>query len=262
LGLTLVLAASCETPPGNAARYWEGRAVQAPAIDAAGPSDPNAADPFEDPVAGRGGSGGFVAAPQGGGGAGGSAGSGAGGIGGSATGGNAGAAGMGGAPSDAGSASDTTGPVGAGTGCMMTVKITTVTTGIDYAPDNIGAVWIADAGGKFVKSLEVWANRRMSHLNKWVAATSAAGRTRETVDAVTAATIGRHTTHTSTWNCTGAARAPVPRGSYQLCMEMNESNDQSIAYQCVKFDNAGVAFKLMPPDAPYFKARVIDYVPR
>jgi hypothetical protein len=250
------LQAGCETPPDNSARYWEGSAVQAPA---AGGS------PSGEGGAGEGGAGGVVSSGQGGqGGRDGTGGVGLGGASGASAGGSGGGAGAGGAADAAGlpPPPDASGSVGTGTGCSMTVKLTTITTDMDYAPDNIGAVWIADAGGKFVKSLEVWANRRMSHLNKWVAATSAAGQPRDTVDAVTAATASKHLTHTSSWNCTASGGAKVPRGTYQLCIEMNESNSASIAYQCVKFDNAGIAFTAMPADAGYFKGRVIDYAPR
>jgi hypothetical protein len=268
-----LLGRGCETPPDNGPRFWQASAVQSPTADAAVP-DPVPTPGDLDPVT-TSGFGGSVAVGAGGaGGIGGRSGSGgttvAPGTGGSAdtgTGGTAGTSAVDAGAGPSGGASGASGDAGAviaagGTACTLSFSVTTAATGLDYSPRNIGAVWIADGGGKFVKSLEVWASRRITHLEHWNAATAAAGRARDTVDAITAATAPKHATHTSKWDCTTAAGAAAARGPYQLCMEMNESNDPPVAYQCVKFDNAGLAFTLRPADTAYFKARVIAYAPK
>jgi hypothetical protein len=256
LGLAAGLLPACEPPPENSPRFWQETVVEAPADAGAPPltgGDTGGSGPI---LAGSGGGGGF---PGDQGGAGGAVGGGAGGSAGSGGSGGAGDAGSADVPPpDAGA----TLPGGGATKCTMMVTLTTVTTNLDYAPRNIGAVWIADAGGKYLKSLEVWANRRMSHLDHWVTVTGAAGRDRDTVDAITSATLSRHTSHSSSWDCTSAAGVTMAQGTYQLCMEMNESNDAPVAYQCVKFDHAGKAWKLMPPDTQYFKGRSLVYGPR
>jgi hypothetical protein len=255
LGLAAGLLPACEPPPENSPRFWQETVVEAPADAGAPPltgGDTGGSGPI---LAGSGGGGGF---PGDQGGAGGTVGGGAGGSAGSGSGG----AGDAGSPEVPPLDTGATSPGGGATKCTMMVTLTTVTTNLDYAPRNIGAVWIADAGGKYLKSLEVWANRRMSHLDHWVTVTGAAGRDRDTVDAITSATLSRHTSHSSSWDCTSAAGVTMAQGTYQLCMEMNESNDAPVAYQCVKFDHAGKAWKLMPPDTQYFKGRSLVYAPR
>jgi hypothetical protein len=259
MGLAAGWLTACEPPPSNSPRFWPAT-VESPA-DAGAISATGGEGGGPGPIlAGSGGGGGFVGDQGGAGGT-----LGGGGL--SGAGGQSGAGGAGDARSapEAANQPDTgSSPPGGGgaTKCTMMVTLTTVTTNLDYAPHNIGAVWIASADGKYLKSLEVWANRRMSHLDHWVTATGAAGRDRDTVDAITSATLSRHTTHNSSWDCTSAAGATMVQGTYQLCMEMNESNDAPVAYQCVKFDHGGKAFKLMPPDTQYFKARSLSYAPR
>jgi hypothetical protein len=259
LGLAaLGLFSACELPPDNSPRFWQAT-VEAPADAGTNPlpgSDAGGGGPI---FAGSGGGGGFSGDQGGAGGV-----LGGGGAGGGSAAGGSGGAGDAGSPPEVPKEADAGAPLpgGGATKCTMTVTLTTVTTNLEYAPHNIGAVWIAAADGKYLKSLEVWANRRMSHLDHWVTVTGAAGRDRDTVDAITSATLSRHTSHTSSWDCTSAAGATMVQGTYQLCMEMNESNDAPVAYQCVKFDHGGKAFKLMPPDTQYFKGRSLSYAPR
>jgi hypothetical protein len=258
LGLAaLGLFSACELPPDNSPRFWQAT-VEAPADAGTNPlpgSDAGGGGPI---FAGSGGGGAFSGDQGGAGGV-----LGDGGTGGGSSAGGSGGAGDAGSPPEVPKEADAGAPPpGGATKCTMAVTLTTVTTNLEYAPHNIGAVWIAAADGKYLKSLEVWANRRMSHLDHWVTVTGAAGRDRDTVDAITSATLSRHTTHTSSWDCTSAAGATMVQGTYQLCMEMNESNDAPVAYQCVKFDHGGKAFKLMPPDTQYFKGRSLSYAPR
>jgi hypothetical protein len=145
--------------------------------------------------------------------------------------------------------------------CSLSVSVTTVPIGSDYSPLNIGAIWLTDSSGKFVKTLAVWANRRKRHLEAWNEATAAAGVPGDTVDAVTGSTARNHGAHVSTWNCTDFKKAQVPRGAYRLCMEMTEFNGAG-PKGCIAFDNGGSAFRLMPPDIGSYKARVLDYKPQ
>ena len=144
--------------------------------------------------------------------------------------------------------------------CVLKVTVTTRTLNRSYAPRNVGAIWIADQTGKFVKSLNVWGNRRLAELDRWVAATRAAAVPNNRVDAVTAATMANHGTRTGTWNCTDVNRAAVPDGSYQVCFEMNETNNAS-EYECVAFNKLAAPQTVAPPDAPAFRARMIEYSP-
>lgn len=91
----------------------------------------------------------------------------------------------------------------------------------NYSPRNIGAIWIEDAAGQFVKTLTVWANRRMRYLYTWDAASG-----RNTVDAVTSATASSHGTHTASWDLTDVNGDPVPAGTYTLRLEMTDEHSQ------------------------------------
>lgn len=144
--------------------------------------------------------------------------------------------------------------------CALKVTVTTRTINMGYAPRNAGAIWIANQTGRFVKSLNVWANRRLRDLERWTAATAGAGVPNNRVDAVTAATMANHAVRIGTWNCTDFNKVVVADGPYQVCFEMDETSGTS-QYQCVPFNKSDVPQTVMPPDAPAFRARMIEYTP-
>jgi hypothetical protein len=115
------------------------------------------------------------------------------------------------------------GEAGSGT-CALDVTVTTTAHGGRYTPRNVGAIWIADAAGSFVKSLDVWGNRRLTHVEAWNAATEAAGVPQDRVDAVTGATSATHRTHVVSWDCTDHQGQLVPDGSYRVYFEVTEAN--------------------------------------
>lgn len=109
--------------------------------------------------------------------------------------------------------------------CSLSVSVTTTAPGGKYKPRNVGAVWIADASGKFVKSLDVWGNKRLSHVTAWNAATKAAGLAGNKVDAVTSATLSTHRAHNLTWNCRDARDQGMPDATYRVYFEVTDSNN-------------------------------------
>ncbi len=141
----------------------------------------------------------------------------------------------------------------------LKVTVTTKAAGGQYAPRNVGAIWIADSGNKFVKSLYVWAQRRRSYLSHWGSATSAAGLSANVVDAVTAATLSNHGVRTATWNGTNASKVAVPDGAYKVCFELCDGG--TVPYQCVDFNKSRTAQNLTPPDTANFTMRSIGYTP-
>lgn len=143
---------------------------------------------------------------------GGAAGSAAGGASGAPGGG--GAAGLGGAGGFGGSGNATSSGA-----CTLHFDFTTVTYHGKYSPKNIGAVWVADGTGKFVKSLNVWASKRASNLLKWNAASGG-----NKVDAITAATATAHSPHSADWDCTNLSSQIVPDGPYKLMLEFTEED--------------------------------------
>jgi hypothetical protein len=130
---------------------------------------------------------------------------------------------MGGGSSMAGGTS-TAASASSGT-CSLSVSVTTTAPGGNYRPRNVGAIWIADSAGGFVKSLDVWGNRRLSHVTAWNAATRAAGVAGNKVDAITSATLSAHRTHNATWNCKNYGGQVAPDGPYRVYFEVADSNN-------------------------------------
>ena len=138
------------------------------------------------------------------------------------------------------------------------ISVTTKAPGGRYQPDNVGAIWIADANTRFVKSLYVWGQQRRNELRQWASATSAAGLSNNLVDAVTAATMRSHGARTASWNGTNTSRALVADGAYKVCFEVEDGASQ---YQCVDFSKSRSAQTVMPADTAGFTARKLTYTP-
>ena len=147
-----------------------------------------------------------------------------------------------------------------GGGCSLSVSVTTVTDNGNYSPRNIGAIWIANGSGAFVKTLAAWAAQRIRHLTMWGSVTATAGLSRNTVDAVTGATLSMHETHNVSWNCTDTAGRIVPDGPYRVYLEMTDQN-ASGPNAFVAFKKAPMSQTLMPPDATYFKHLSLVFSP-
>jgi hypothetical protein len=126
---------------------------------------------------------------------------------------------VGGGPGSAGSGGAT-----ASSTCSLSVSVTTTAPGGQYAPRNVGAIWIANSTGAFVKSLDVWGNQRLSHVTAWNAATKAAGVSGNKVDAISSATLSAHRAHNVTWNCQNYNRQAVPDGTYRVYFEVTDAN--------------------------------------
>lgn len=111
----------------------------------------------------------------------------------------------------------------------LKVTFNTTSHGGRYANQNVGAVWIEDANGKFVKTIEGWytkpfAGRDISkgrrHLLAWIAKAGNAD-----TDAVSSATLSDHSTlHTASWDMKDKSGAAVANGTYTIRMELADSN--------------------------------------
>jgi hypothetical protein len=163
-----------------------------------------------------------------------------------------------GGPSDAGSMGGSEG--GPGGPCSLAVTVTTVTDNGNYSPENVGAIWIANGSGTFVKTLEVWAKARISHLNLWNSATTAAGLSRNTVDAITGASLSSYRTHMDSWNCTDTTRAVVPDGAYRVYFETADSNSGG-PNGYVDFTKSSSQLNLSPPNQSYFTGIKLVFTP-
>lgn len=121
--------------------------------------------------------------------------------------------------STAGGDSGTATCPGASTLTSAQIRVRTTAVGGRYAPRNIGAIWIEDSTGKFVKTIEVWAKTRARYLTRWKTASAS-----NVVDAVSGATLASHTTHDRTWNLQGLDHCKVQPGNYKVVVEETDSN--------------------------------------
>lgn len=144
--------------------------------------------------------------------------------------------------------------------CSLAVTVTTVTPGGRYSPRNIGAIWINDASDHYVKTLAIWADKRVRYLVKWNAATAAAKVPADRTDAISGATKTSHGVRTGTWNCTNSAKMQVADGGYKVCFELTDFDGQG-PYDCVPFTKGPTPVLLTPADVSSFTARKLELVP-
>src|SRR5262249_36403719 len=123
----------------------------------------------------------------------------------------------------------------------LSFDFTTKTYGGRYAPRNAGAVWITDASGKYINTLEYWGSTpNDTHLTSYIASKGAdyalcgaleklfgtckgTNVTMPPPDVITAATFQTHKAHTGDhWNFKDAMGSPVPDGMYKIVIEMAE----------------------------------------
>jgi hypothetical protein len=133
-------------------------------------------------------------------------------------------------------------------------RVTTLPQGGRYQPKNIGAIWIEDAQGEWVKTLALWAAVRVRYL----AAHRAANPTGNRVDAVTSGTLQEHTTHALTWDLTDADGNVVPDGDYQVRVEVTDK-DAPGEQTAVDFTKSSDPVVVAPEDTPFFEDVELRY---
>ncbi|MBA2541601.1 MAG: DUF2271 domain-containing protein [Deltaproteobacteria bacterium] len=111
------------------------------------------------------------------------------------------------------------------TGTLAITMSTTTKVGALFAPNNVVAVWIEDAAGNFVKTIDRWSQVRTQHLVAWRTAAGTAD-----VDSVSGASRLDHATPIQIqWKLKDRNRNPVPDGVYTVRMESAEANSVSEA---------------------------------
>jgi hypothetical protein len=184
------------------------------------------------------------------------------------------AAGTGGA---AGTAAGGTGGVAAGAGGMgasaagtLTVELTTVTYGGEYAPLNYGAVWFEKEDGTFIRTAKRWAGTlHATDLVTWTEASGGwgsifgGGNTADMMDAMSSATIRTHQMHTVTWNMMDTAGQLVPDGAYVAVLEMSESRarDRNGPVLRIPFTKGPSPQTANPPAQEGFTGVMLRYEP-
>jgi hypothetical protein len=150
---------------------------------------------------------------------------------------------------DAGSS----GPTNGSHPSTLTFSVLTESLGGRYAPFNIGAIWIENSSGTWIKTLALWAATRERYLSTF---NNASGGNK--VDAVTSATLWWHQTHTVTWDLKDVNGNAVPDGEYQVWIETTDSDSAG--------DSASFAFTKgtepvhsTPPDKAHYTQIKMDY---
>jgi hypothetical protein len=140
---------------------------------------------------------------------------------------------------------------GTGTGAevgvtSMAFSVLTVSQGGRYSPDNIGAIWVENSSGQWVKTLAVWALLRQRYLSKW-SSVSGSNKT----DAITSATLRNHQTHNVSWNLKDASGNAVPPGEYTVWVEVTDHNGAG-ATTSASFSVGSAPFSSTPPNQTYY----------
>jgi hypothetical protein len=113
-------------------------------------------------------------------------------------------------------------------GCPVHVSLTTKSYGTgnndddDYAPNNVGAIWITDPDGTFVRTIAAWGPNYWSFAETWVKQSNGSR-----VDIVSGATRRNHDQPVEAdWDCRNKDRLRVPPGAYLVNLEFAESETQ------------------------------------
>lgn len=152
------------------------------------------------------------------------------------------------------------GQISAQTTGTLSVEVTTSSTGGEYAPRNVLAIWVEDSSGDFVKTLLAYANNRRTHLNTWEASTTEAGSAFNVTDAVSGATQSSHGTRTAEWDGTNYSGTLVPDGEYRLRMELTDKNETGNTASFT-FTKGTTAQDLTPGNVPSFSSITISWDP-
>ncbi len=142
----------------------------------------------------------------------------------------------------------------------LTVTTSTSSTGGNYAPKNVVAIWIEDGSGNFVKTLLAYAQNRKTHLNTWESSTSASGSIYNTTDAITGPTKTSHSTRTCYWNGTNVIGIDVPDGDYKVWMELTDKNSTG-NFSSFTFTKGPDAELITPFNVPSFGSISIAWDP-
>jgi hypothetical protein len=144
-------------------------------------------------------------------------------------------------------------------------NVTTVTYSGNYAPKNCFVIWVTNASGTYVKTINRQSKNYTSYLTNWYSNSS-----NKTTDGVTGATLNSHNYAYTTqggsisripfsWNCQDYNGNTVADGTYYINVEFTEHNgtgktakytfvkgstDQSISYSNVSsyFTNATLSY--------------------
>jgi hypothetical protein len=125
-------------------------------------------------------------------------------------------------------------------------RVRTSALGGRFAPRNVGAIWVQDGSGAFVKTLEQWGTTRA----KWLLAFNAASGG-DVVDAITGPTKLSHESHEVTWDLASAAGCTVAAGDYAVWLETTDKSGAGVTLS-IPFVLADPGKDILPEETPTF----------
>jgi hypothetical protein len=164
----------------------------------------------------------------------------------------------------------------AGTPATLTVSFTTQILAGTYQPRNVGAAWIEDSMGQYVRTLEAWAGERVQSITMWFPrACHTDDKTQTRPDVSTSETLLVHKTHTSTWDGVDFHDAmvgpdgkvlpngkPAADGKYTLWLQVTESEFVPEGpYMMIPFDKGAEPWEKTPTPIPGFADIKLTYKP-
>jgi hypothetical protein len=126
------------------------------------------------------------------------------------------------------------------------ITVRTTAPGGRFKPRNVGAVWIEDGAGAFVKTVERWGVTRAKYLARFNQVSDG-----NVADAITGPTLLAHRTHELTWNLADLAGCEVPAGDYAVLFEVVDKSGVG-PWFAVPFVKGSDTLLLTPADEPTF----------
>lgn len=137
---------------------------------------------------------------------------------------------------------------------VMSFSVRTETTGKNFSPKHVLAIWVEDADG-FIKTGKLNADRRKQYLYTWNSNSSG-----NSTDAISGATLSSHQTHTVSWDCNDLDGNLVPDGTYTVYVEFTEEHAQG-PILTVPFEKGTDVVSLTPADETNYKDIALSYDP-
>jgi hypothetical protein len=136
----------------------------------------------------------------------------------------------------------------------LRLRVTTLPQGGQFAPKNVGAIWVEDADGHWVKTLAVWVGVSLRYLSRYLKA----NRNGNTVDAITSSSLTMHQEHEVSWNLSNASGGVVPDGTYHVLVEVTDRNGPGQVLD-LEFIKGAAPQEIAAPDTPYFTGVELFY---
>lgn len=149
-----------------------------------------------------------------------------------------------------------------GTKGTLTVSFSTVRLGGKYAPFNCGAVWIEDALGFYVRTLELWAGERQGSVVAWSQSVCKTDPKITAPDVITSATLDKPGAHISKWDTEDFRGNVVADGVYTLWMQVTENEIfPEGPFMAIEFTKGPAPATVMPKAERGFNDITLAYTP-